>query len=83
MEKSERVPREETVQVEGEVVQFLARKASRAKFKVKLDSGREVVAFFLGRPRLFRRRHRTPSLGDRVKVEISPYDPTRGRIVLS
>jgi translation initiation factor IF-1 len=83
MGKSGKVPREETGQVECEVVHVLARKASRAKFKVKLDSGREVNAFFFGRPRSFRRRHRTPSLGDRVKVEISPYDPESGRIVPS
>ncbi|MBI2625475.1 translation initiation factor IF-1 [Candidatus Parcubacteria bacterium] len=49
-----------------------------ASFKVKLDDGPEVLAHLAGRMRL----HFIRILpGDRVTVELSPYDRTRGRIV--
>ena len=47
-------------------------------FKVKLDDGREVLAHLSGKMRLNFIRI---LLGDRVQVELSPYDETRGRIV--
>jgi translation initiation factor IF-1 len=47
-------------------------------FKVMLDSGQEVLGYTAGKMR----RHRIKIFpGDRVKVELSPYDLTRGRIV--
>ncbi|OGC53989.1 translation initiation factor IF-1 [candidate division WWE3 bacterium RIFCSPHIGHO2_01_FULL_48_15] len=49
-----------------------------AVFKVELDDGREVLAHISGKMRI---HHIKILLGDRVKVELSPYDPTRGRIV--
>ena len=48
------------------------------QFKVRLDSGHEVLAYLCGKMRKYYIRI---LLGDRVKVEISPYDLTRGRIV--
>jgi translation initiation factor IF-1 len=46
-------------------------------FKVVLDSGQEVLGYTAGKMR----RHRIKIFpGDRVKVELSPYDLTRGRI---
>uniref|UniRef100_A0A832E214 Translation initiation factor IF-1 n=1 Tax=candidate division WWE3 bacterium TaxID=2053526 RepID=A0A832E214_UNCKA len=49
-----------------------------ATFRVDLEDGREVLAHISGKMRL----HRIKVLpGDSVRVEISPYDPDRGRIV--
>lgn len=47
-------------------------------FKVKLDSGLIVLSHLAGKMRKFRIRI---VLGDRVKVAVSPYDPSRGRII--
>lgn len=49
-----------------------------ANFKVKLDDGREIFAHLSGRMRLNFIR---VLVGDRVKVELSPYDQSKGRIV--
>jgi translation initiation factor IF-1 len=48
-----------------------------ATFRVGLDNGHQVLATIAGKMRRFRIRVLT---GDRVKVEVSPYDLTRGRI---
>lgn len=47
-------------------------------FKVKLDDGKEVMAHLAGKLRMFRIKILP---GDRVTVEMSPYDETKGRIV--
>jgi len=48
-----------------------------ASFKVKLDDGKEVIAHLAGKLRMF---HIKVLPGDRVTVEFTPYDETRGRI---
>lgn len=49
-----------------------------AKFRVKMDNGQELLGHLAGKLRM----HRIRILpGDRVKLEISPYDLTKGRIV--
>ncbi len=48
------------------------------RFRVRLDNGHDVLAYLCGKMRKYYIRI---LLGDRVKVEISPYDLTRGRIV--
>ncbi|MFN3422008.1 MAG: translation initiation factor IF-1 [Armatimonadota bacterium] len=68
------MPKEQAIEVEGTVKEALP----NATFKVLLDNGQEVLAHVSGRMRVHFIRI-VP--GDRVKVEISPYDPTRGRIV--
>jgi translation initiation factor IF-1 len=60
--------------MEGEVVEAFP----NGMFKVNLDSGQEVLGYTAGKMRPFRIKIFP---GDRVKVEISPYDLTRGRIV--
>lgn len=65
--------KEEPLEVEGTVTQALA----NTRFRVKLDSGEEVMAHVAGRMRKYFIRI-VP--GDRVKVELSPYDLTKGRI---
>lgn len=65
---------EDKIQVEGTVVEALP----GTQFRVNLDNGHEVLAYLSGRMRKYYIRI---LLGDRVRVEISPYDLTRGRIV--
>jgi translation initiation factor IF-1 len=59
--------------MDGTVVEALP----NTQFKVRLDNGHEVLAYVSGKLRRFRIR---VLLGDRVRVELSPYDLTRGRI---
>lgn len=66
--------KEEAIEVEGEVVEALP----NTMFRVELDNDHTVLAHMAGRMRRFRIRINP---GDRVKVELSPYDLTRGRIV--
>jgi translation initiation factor IF-1 len=47
-------------------------------FKVQLDDGREVLAHLSGKMRLY---YIKVLPGDRVRVEMTPYDETKGRIV--
>lgn len=65
---------EEKVEFEGEVSEAL----KNLMFRVKLDNGHEVLAHLAGKMRRFRIRVLP---GDRVRVELSPYDLERGRIV--
>jgi translation initiation factor IF-1 len=65
---------EEKVELEGEVVEAL----KNLNFRVKLDNDHEVLAHLAGKMRRFRIRVLP---GDRVRVEVSPYDLNRGRIV--
>ncbi len=67
-------PSKEVIEAEGTVVEALP----NAMFKVRLDSGHEVLAHISGKIRMYYIR---VLLGDRVSVELSPYDLTRGRIV--
>jgi translation initiation factor IF-1 len=62
------------IQVEGMVVEALP----ATQFKVRLDNGHEVLAYLSGKMRKYYIRI---LLGDRVRVEVSPYDLNRGRIV--
>ncbi|RME68084.1 MAG: translation initiation factor IF-1 [Nitrospirae bacterium] len=67
------MPKEDHIEVEGEVLEALP----NAMFKVKLDSGQEILAYVSGKMRM----HYIRILpGDRVVVELSPYDLTKGRI---
>lgn len=68
------VKEEDKIQVEGTIVEALP----ATQFRVRLDNGHEVLAYLSGKMRKYYIRI---LLGDRVRVEISPYDLTRGRIV--
>lgn len=63
----------EFVEMQGEVVELMP----AASFKVKLDNGHEILAHLSGKMRINRIRLLP---GDRVKVQMSPYDLTKGRI---
>jgi translation initiation factor IF-1 len=65
---------EDKIQVEGTIVEALP----GTQFRVRLDNGHDVLAYLSGRMRKYYIRI---LLDDRVRVEMSPYDLTRGRIV--
>ncbi|ERP31309.1 translation initiation factor IF-1 [Chitinivibrio alkaliphilus] len=65
--------KQENIQVEGKVVETLP----NAKFKVELDNGHVIDAHISGKMRMFYIRILP---GDKVLVELSPYDLNRGRI---
>jgi translation initiation factor IF-1 len=68
------MPKQEGIKVDGVVVEALP----NATFKVKLDTGHEVIAHVSGKMRI----HFIKILpGDKVQVELSPYDLTKGRII--
>lgn len=65
--------KQDVIEMDGEVIDSLP----NAMFKVKLGNGHEILAHVSGKIRM----HYIRILpGDRVTVEISPYDLTRGRI---
>ncbi len=66
--------KEEPIEVEGVVVEPLP----NAQFKVKLDNGHVVLAHISGKMRMHYIRILA---GDKVTVELSPYDLNRGRII--
>ena len=67
------MPKEDAIEMEGVVVEPLP----NAMFRVQLDNGHKVLAHISGKMRM----HYIRILpGDRVKLELSPYDLTRGRI---
>ena len=64
----------DVVEVKGEVLENLP----NMQFRVRLDSGQEIMGHLSGKIRI----HRIRILpGDKVKVVLSPYDLTKGRIV--
>jgi len=68
------MPKEESIQVEGKVIEPLP----NAMFRVELENGHIVLAHVSGKMRM----HFIKILpGDKVTVELSPYDLSRGRIV--
>ena len=66
--------KEEAFEVEGTVTQALA----HTRFRVQLETGTEVMAHVAGK---MRKNFIRIVPGDKVKVELSPYDLTKGRII--
>ena len=66
--------KEEKIEFEGEIVEALR----NGQFRIALDNGHETLGYTAGKMRRFRIRILP---GDRVRVELSPYDLGRGRIV--
>jgi translation initiation factor IF-1 len=66
--------KEETIELEGEVTEALR----NGNFRIKLDNGHETLGYVAGKMRRYRIRI---NLGDRIKIQLSPYDLNRGRIV--
>ncbi|MFB3926037.1 MAG: translation initiation factor IF-1 [Syntrophales bacterium] len=68
------MPKEEPIEVEGTVIETLP----NAMFRVELENGHRVLAHISGKMRM----HFIKILpGDKVTVELSPYDLSRGRII--
>ena len=69
------LPKNDTVEIEGDITETLP----NTQFRVTLDTGQEIIAHLSGKMRMHRIRVMP---GDRVKVALSPYDLTKGRIVI-
>ena len=66
--------KQDVIELEGEILEALP----NAMFKIKLENGHEILGHISGK----RRMHYIKILpGDKVTVEISPYDLSRGRII--
>jgi translation initiation factor IF-1 len=66
--------KEELLEFEGLVIEILP----DARYRVRLDSGHEIVAYTAGKMR----KNRIKTLaGDRVTIEMSPYDLEKGRVI--
>ena len=66
-------PSKDFIEIDGEVIELLP----AATFKVTLVNGHEVLAHLSGKMRMFKIRILP---GDKVKVQLTPYDLTKGRI---
>lgn len=64
---------DQKIQMEGTVIEALP----GTQFRVELENGHEIIAYLSGKMRKYYIR---VLLGDRVSIEMSPYDLTRGRI---
>jgi translation initiation factor IF-1 len=62
------------IEAEGEVIELLP----AATFRIRLDNGHEILAHLSGKMRMHRIRL-LPS--DKVKVQMTPYDLTKGRVI--
>jgi translation initiation factor IF-1 len=72
--KDHNVPKEELLEFEGLVTELLP----DARFRITLDNGHQLVAYTAGRMK----KNRIKTLaGDRVIVEVSPYDLEKGRLI--
>lgn len=65
--------KEETIEMDATVTEALP----NAMFRVQLQTGQEIIAYTSGKMRKF---YIKILIGDRIRVELSPYDLTRGRI---
>ncbi len=68
------MPKEELIQMDGEVLELLP----NAHFKVKLSNNHKIIAHTSGRIRKNRIRILA---GDKIKVEMTPYDLEKGRVI--
>jgi len=73
VERGGAIPREDMIPVDGTVVECMG----NATFKVKIGEGHEVLAHLSGK---MRKHYIKVLAGDRVTVELSPYDLTKGRV---
>lgn len=64
----------DVIEIKGTVEELLP----ATTFRVKLESGQEIIAHLSGKMRMNRIRL---GVGDEVKVEMTPYDLTKGRII--
>ena len=65
--------KEDLIEMAGEVLEVLP----DARYRVKLENGHELIAYTTGK---MRKHHIRILAGDKVSLELSPYDLTKGRI---
>lgn len=65
--------KEDLIEMSGQVLEVLP----DARYRVKLDNGHELIAYTNGK---MRKHHIRILAGDKVSLELSPYDLTKGRI---
>ncbi|HWO99126.1 MAG TPA: translation initiation factor IF-1 [Methylococcus sp.] len=68
------MPKEDHIEMEGKVIETLP----NTTFRVQLDNGHIIIAHISGK---MRKNYIRILTGDRVKVELTPYDLTKGRII--
>ena len=68
------MPRDDVIEAEGKVIEVLP----QTQFKVQLPNGHVILAYLGGKLRVNNIRILE---GDKVKIELSPYDLTKGRII--
>jgi translation initiation factor IF-1 len=74
IQKDHKMPKEELLEFEGLVTEILP----DARYRIELDNGHRLVAYTAGRMK----KNRIKTLaGDRVTVEVSPYDLEKGRLI--
>jgi translation initiation factor IF-1 len=66
--------KEELIQFEGRVTEILP----DARYRVQLDAGHEIICYTAGR---MKKNRIKPLAGDRVTIEMSPYDLQKGRVI--
>ncbi len=74
IEKRNSMSKEDVIETEGKVVEVLP----KTQFRVVLNNGHEILAYLGGKLRINNIRILE---GDKVKIEMSPYDLTKGRII--
>jgi translation initiation factor IF-1 len=74
MGQTQTKPSKQKIEAMGTIIEALP----ATKFRVELENGHQVIAYLSGK---MRRYYIKILLGDRVKVELSPYDLDKGRIV--
>ena len=73
MRRFKHMAKEDLIEMSGQVLEVLP----DARYKVKLDNGHELIAYTNGK---MRKHHIRILAGDRVSLELSPYDLSKGRI---
>lgn len=73
LRREKKLAKEDVIEIEGTVVEALP----NTNFKVELENGHQILAHISGKLRM---NYIKILPGDKVKVELSPYDLTRGRI---
>ena len=73
-EENQNIDSKDFIEARGEVLELMP----AATFKVRLENGHEILAHLSGRMRINRIRLLP---GDKVRIQISPYDLTKGRII--
>jgi translation initiation factor IF-1 len=73
LKKGKRIMKEQLIEMQGKVIEILP----DSRYRVDLENGHQLVAYTAGK---MRQHHIRIIAGDKVTLELSPYDLTKGRI---